>query len=263
MKPVPRRSRTLSVVIPAYDEEDRLPRTVPAVHAFLTEREYDAEIIVVDDGSQDQTRERIADLQPQLSLLRILSHVKNTGKDFAVLTGIKAATRDAILFTDADLSTPIEDLDRLWASFDEGFDIVVGSRGHWDSSVPLAKPPHRRIAGQVFKSFGLSAVRPRNSRHSMWIQALSVRRHPQSDPETAHSRIRLRRRDPHARAATRPEDRRGRGTLERCSREQDPPSQGRRPNERPRVSRLLGTANPVESPSTPRLRLPSPARDRL
>ncbi len=146
----PDKSRSLSVVIPAYNEEGRLPGTLAAIHAFLIGQRYDAELIVVDDGSRDRTREVVADLQSRLPLVRLLSHSKNTGKGFAVFAGIKVATRETILFCDADLSTPIEEVNRLWAELDSGFDIAIGSRRRRDSIIPLAQPLHRRIAGHVF-----------------------------------------------------------------------------------------------------------------
>lgn len=142
--------RSVSIVIPAYNEEARLPRTVILVHDFLLRRGYDAEIIVVDDGSRDRTAEKVAALQRTLPLLRLRRHERNSGKDCAVATGIGLATRDAVLFTDADLSTPIEDIDRLWKAYDRGFDVAIGSRRHPDSEIPVAQPLHRRVMGRVF-----------------------------------------------------------------------------------------------------------------
>jgi dolichyl-phosphate beta-glucosyltransferase len=144
------RSRSLSVVIPAFNEEDRLPRTLPRIHAYLADRGYDAEIIVVDDGSRDRTSERVEALRPSLPMVRLRTHAKNTGKDFAVFAGVREATRETILFTDADLSTPIEDVDRLWSAYDRGFDVVVGSRRRPDSEIPVPQPVHRRVMGHVF-----------------------------------------------------------------------------------------------------------------
>jgi len=143
-------TRSLSVVIPAFNEEARLPETLPRIHAFLVERGYDAEIIVVDDGSRDRTSERVNALRSSLPMVRLRTHARNTGKDFAVLAGVREATRDALLFTDADLSTPIEDVERLWKDYDRGFDVVIGSRRHPDSVIPIAQPAHRRIMGHVF-----------------------------------------------------------------------------------------------------------------
>jgi len=144
------RTRSLSVVIPAYNEENRLPPTLRRVHAYLAERAYDAEIIVVDDGSRDRTSAVVEDLRPSLPMVRLRTQAKNAGKDAAVLAGVREATRDALLFTDADLSTPVEDLDRLWNAYDRGFDIVIGSRRHPDSEVPIPQPAHRRLMGRVF-----------------------------------------------------------------------------------------------------------------
>jgi dolichyl-phosphate beta-glucosyltransferase len=144
------RERSLSIVIPAYNEESRLPPTLLKIHDFLTARAYDAEIIVVDDGSRDRTTERVSALQPHLPLLRLQTHRTNTGKDFAVFTGIKLATRRAVLFTDADLSTPIEDVERLWGAYDRGWQVVIGSRRLPSSEIPVPQPLHRRAMGRVF-----------------------------------------------------------------------------------------------------------------
>jgi dolichyl-phosphate beta-glucosyltransferase len=144
------RARSLSVVIPAFNEEARLPETLPRIHSFLAERAYDAEIIVVDDGSRDRTSDRVNALRPSLPMVRLRTHSTNTGKDFAVFAGVREATREAILFTDADLSTPIEDVERLWNAYDRGVDVVIGSRRHPDSEIPIAQPANRRIMGHVF-----------------------------------------------------------------------------------------------------------------
>lgn len=142
--------RSLSVIVPAYNEETRLPATLPRIHDFLVREGYDAEIIVVDDGSRDRTSEKVAALQSRMPLLHLRTHARNTGKDFAVLSGIRLATRDVVCFTDADLSTPIEDLDRLWKAYDRGFEVVIGSRRQADSEIPIPQPFHRRAMGHVF-----------------------------------------------------------------------------------------------------------------
>jgi dolichyl-phosphate beta-glucosyltransferase len=144
------KARSLSVIIPAFNEERRLPSTISRIHEFLVHRRYDSEIIVVDDGSNDGTSERVATLQASLPLLRLRRHRHNSGKGFAVLAGMRLATREAILFSDADLSTPIEDIERLWASYDSGSDVVIGSRRREDSEIRTPQPRHRRIMGSIF-----------------------------------------------------------------------------------------------------------------
>lgn len=143
---------SLSVVIPAYNEERRIAPSLVRVHEFLRARGYDGEILVVDDGSRDRTVEVVRELARSLPLLRLITYAPNRGPGAAVRTGILAAAREAILYTDADLSTPIEDVDLLWPSYDRGFDIVMGSRHLRESRVEILQPPHRRIMGRVFKA---------------------------------------------------------------------------------------------------------------
>lgn len=161
----PRRagSRSLSVVIPAYNEEHRLPRTVEWIHAFLLDRAHDAEIVVVNDGSRDRTREVLEALQRRLPMLRAIHHATNTGKGFAVKTGMLTATRQAVLCCDADHSATVDNIDRLWPRYDEGYDLVVGSRMMAGSTIVVRQPWRRRIAGRVFRTMtgflGLRSIR--------------------------------------------------------------------------------------------------------
>ena len=143
-------ARSLSVVVPAYQEEGRLSGTVEAIHEFLTARGYDAELIVVDDGSRDRTSSLLAGLAHRFPLLRPIRFERNHGKGFAVRAGILAATREAVLFSDADLSTPMTDIDRLWKEYDRGCDVVIASRRAPGARLPGRQPLHRRGMGRVF-----------------------------------------------------------------------------------------------------------------
>jgi dolichyl-phosphate beta-glucosyltransferase len=142
--------RPLSIVIPVYNEERRLPGTLERIGAFLRPGGYDAEVLVVDDGSRDRTPDRIQELAPGMPWLRVLRYPTNHGKGFAVRAGVLAASRDAVLFTDADLSTPIEEVDQFWGPFDGGADVVIGSRRRQDSRVVRRQPLHRRLIGRAF-----------------------------------------------------------------------------------------------------------------
>ena len=142
--------RSLSVVIPAFNEEERLGRTVRAVHDFLNQRSYDAEILVVNDGSRDETLARATRLAVELHGVRVLGLTQNRGKGFATRAGVLESTRDAVLFMDADLSVPISDIDRLWPWFDAGYDVVIGSRRAPGADLVVRQPLHRRILGRVF-----------------------------------------------------------------------------------------------------------------
>ncbi|HVE39273.1 MAG TPA: dolichyl-phosphate beta-glucosyltransferase [Planctomycetota bacterium] len=142
--------RSLSIVIPAYNEERRLPPTLERISEFLAGAGYDGEVIVVDDGSRDRTPDVLAELRPRHPRLRVLRHPMNTGKGFAVRAGVLAATRDAVLLCDADLSTPIEEVDRLWRWVERGYDVVLGSRALPRSELAVKQPLHRRGMGRVF-----------------------------------------------------------------------------------------------------------------
>jgi dolichyl-phosphate beta-glucosyltransferase len=136
----------LSVVIPAYNEAARLPPTLRRISAHLAGHSY--EILVVDDGSTDGTADAARSVGcPGLQVLRT---EPNRGKGHAVRRGMLAARGDRRLMTDADLSTPIEDLGRLHGRLDEGYDVAIGSRALPGADVQVRQPWYRENAGRVF-----------------------------------------------------------------------------------------------------------------
>jgi dolichyl-phosphate beta-glucosyltransferase len=150
-RPFPARSegRSLSIVIPAYNEERRLPATLRAIHDFLVERRYDAEVIVVDDGSQDGTPAVLRGLSTEIPLLRTFRFPKNHGKGFAVRTGVLKSERGSVLLCDADLSTPIGEVERLWTHYDLGIPVVIGSRYMARSRDLVEQTCFRRCFGRL------------------------------------------------------------------------------------------------------------------
>ncbi|MCX7917396.1 MAG: glycosyltransferase family 2 protein [bacterium] len=140
----------ISVIIPAYNEEKRILKTLEKIYKYFKDRNYNFEIIVVDDGSQDSTVKIVDEFSKDKKQVKILRHSKNMGKGAAVKTGILNAIGDLILFTDADLSTPIEEFEKLKKSIENGFDIVIGSRGVKESKIVVPQPWYRRIIGRVF-----------------------------------------------------------------------------------------------------------------
>jgi dolichyl-phosphate beta-glucosyltransferase len=136
----------LSVVIPAYNEEARLGPTLARVTAWLDGRGAPWELIVADDGSRDRTRE-IATADPRVTLVAL---PQNRGKGAAVRAGMLAATGDRVLFSDADLSAPIEELDKLAAQLDRGADIAIGSRALDSSDIKVRQHPMREMMGRTF-----------------------------------------------------------------------------------------------------------------
>ena len=139
----------LSVVIPAYNEEKRLPQSLETVLGFLKKQSYGSEIIVSDDGSQDRTvalaKELLKDFPHQ-----VLVTPQNRGKGHAVRQGMLAATGAYVLFTDADLSTPIEEVARLLAHLEKDQDVVIGSRALPGSQVEIHQNFLRETMGKVF-----------------------------------------------------------------------------------------------------------------
>lgn len=137
----------LSIVIPAFNEEPRIEETLQQVTDYLSSQTYDAEIIVVDDGSTDGTVSVVQTIFPKV---RIVSYDQNRGKGYAVKEGMLAATGDYRLFYDADGSTPIEESEKLWPLFEAGADVVIGSRSLPESDVQRHQPWYREKMGRVF-----------------------------------------------------------------------------------------------------------------
>ena len=143
----------LSLVIPAYNEEARLEPTLREAVAYFRATGCPAEIIVVDDGSRDRTSEVVIRLSWEFEEIRLIRLAANRGKGYAVRRGMLAARGARRLMTDADLSTPIEELDRLCARMDEGHDVVIGSRALPGSRIEVRQPWYRENMGRFFNLF--------------------------------------------------------------------------------------------------------------
>lgn len=118
----------LSVIIPAYNEENRLPETLKKIDEYLKKQDYSYEILVVDDGSKDKTRDVVENLRDKIGNLRIIGYKKNKGKGYAVRLGMVQAKGDHRLFTDADNSIPIGQIEKFWPEFEKGFEVIIGSK---------------------------------------------------------------------------------------------------------------------------------------
>jgi glycosyltransferase involved in cell wall biosynthesis len=142
---------SISIVIPAYNEENRLPSTLDAILAYVRGRGFDSEVLVVDDGSRDGTAACVRDYARTHPGVRLLQNPGNRGKGYAVRHGMLEAVKEWVLFTDADLSAPIEELDRLLAAATEqAADIAIGSRALDPSLIGIHQPAAREYAGRVF-----------------------------------------------------------------------------------------------------------------
>ncbi|MHC4711776.1 MAG: dolichyl-phosphate beta-glucosyltransferase [Planctomycetota bacterium] len=140
----------LSVVIPAYNEERRLPASLERVLSYLRARNTAFEVLIVDDGSTDATARIAEDFATRERGVRILRHEHNQGKGHAVRTGMLEARGDYIIFTDADLSTPIETTSDFMLHLTNGSDVVVGNRRMRRSNLEVRQPRHREFLGRIF-----------------------------------------------------------------------------------------------------------------
>ncbi|MFC1807390.1 dolichyl-phosphate beta-glucosyltransferase [Candidatus Omnitrophota bacterium] len=141
----------LSIVIPAYNEQERLPATLSKIHSYFNTKKYEFEVIVVDDGSVDDTKKvALGSSLHDVGKLHILSNRENKGKGFSVKRGMRACAGDYILFSDADLSTPIEEVEKLFCYIRSGFDIAIGSRSIRGSDVKVHQPFYREWMGKAF-----------------------------------------------------------------------------------------------------------------
>jgi len=141
----------LSVIIPAYNEEKRLPRTLEEINNYLKKQNFEFEIIVVSDGSTDRTCEVVENLKSQIPNLKLICEKINRGKGYGVKIGMLNARGKYRLFTDADNSTPISEIEKFWTEFEKGADVVIASREIKGAILDPPQPLFRRFVGEVFK----------------------------------------------------------------------------------------------------------------
>jgi glycosyltransferase involved in cell wall biosynthesis len=139
----------LSIIIPSFNEELRLPATLEKITDFLRTENLSAEVIVVDDGSTDRTATVAQSFSRQIPALRVLSNGVNRGKGFSVRHGSLAARGEIILFTDADLSAPIEEAPKLLSALKTN-DVAIGSRAMNRDLIEVHESPFREFAGIIF-----------------------------------------------------------------------------------------------------------------
>jgi glycosyltransferase involved in cell wall biosynthesis len=139
----------LSIIVPSYNEELRLPATLEKIAAFLRDNYPDTEVIVVDDGSTDRTAAVAQEFVGKIPNLRVLPNGTNRGKGYSVRHGSLEARGDNILFTDADLSAPIEEAPKLLTAL-QAYDVAIGSRAIDRSKIEVHESPFREFAGIVF-----------------------------------------------------------------------------------------------------------------
>lgn len=143
----------VSLVIPAYNEELRLGRTLDRVLDFIRQKEWDAEVIVVDGCSQDRTPDLVRSYARNHPIVRLLQIPSNRGKGYCVREGVLNASGNVILFSDADLSSPIEESLHLIAALDAGADIAIGSRWMHSELQSCRQSLSRQGLGRIFNLF--------------------------------------------------------------------------------------------------------------
>ena len=139
-----------SIIIPAYNERLRIAEGLDKVLAYVAEQRWNAEVIVVNDGSKDETDAIVRRYMQSHPNLRLLENPGNKGKGYAVRHGMMEASGDVLLLTDADLSAPIYEANKLFAAITAGADVAIGSRWLDSDSQTKRQSPIRQLGGRVF-----------------------------------------------------------------------------------------------------------------
>jgi dolichyl-phosphate beta-glucosyltransferase len=139
-----------SFVIPAYNESARIPVSLDRILSYVEQNRWDAEIIVVDDGSRDETAQIIRQYSGKSPAVRLLQNPGNRGKGYSVRSGMQQARGEILLFSDADLSSPIEEASKLFAALSAGADVAIGSRWLRVELQKRRQPLYRQIFGRTF-----------------------------------------------------------------------------------------------------------------
>lgn len=141
----------LSIIIPAYNEQDRIGKTIEETFRYLNSRPYQSEVVVVNDGSRDKTREVVAGYRAEYGeRLRILDNPGNRGKGYSVRSGMLAGQGEILLFYDADLATPLSEVEKVLTPIEENrYDVVFGSRALDRSLIGTHQSWFREMIGRV------------------------------------------------------------------------------------------------------------------
>jgi dolichyl-phosphate beta-glucosyltransferase len=143
----------LSVVIPVFNEESRVSKSLEGTFRYLKAKKITAEILIVDDGSKDKTIQVVEKFKHQVThrlALRVLKHEVNRGKGAAVRTGVLSAKGEIILYMDADNATPLTEYENFRPVLKEGWDVVIGSRAIDRKKVQIHQPLYREAMGRIF-----------------------------------------------------------------------------------------------------------------
>ncbi len=146
----------LSVIVPAYNEEERIEKTIRRIHEFLSGKPFTHEILVAVDGATDGTADRVRRRTAEVPHLKLLERKENHGKGAAVASGMLAAQGKIRLFTDADNSTDISHFEKMRPYFDAGYEVVISSRNPWDAAgagQAVSQAWHKRLMGMAGNLF--------------------------------------------------------------------------------------------------------------
>jgi glycosyltransferase involved in cell wall biosynthesis len=141
---------TYSIVVPAYNESARLGASLEKILGYIAQQNWSAEVIVVNDGSRDDTAEIVRRLAQSNPALRLIENPGNRGKGYSVRHGMLQAHGSVVVFSDADLSSPIEELPKLLNALNNGADIAIGSRWLQSETQTQRQPLHRQLFGRIF-----------------------------------------------------------------------------------------------------------------
>ena len=142
----------LSIIIPAYNESERLPSTLKEIDKYLRNQNYGYEIIVSDDGSKDDTVQKTKEMMSSIPHLKVIDNKQNHGKGYVVRKGMLSAQGDYRIFDDADNSTSINQIEKMWPEFEKGYDVVIGSRIIKGAVIPVRQSLARRFVARIFYS---------------------------------------------------------------------------------------------------------------
>jgi dolichyl-phosphate beta-glucosyltransferase len=141
---------TYSIVLPAYNESERIAATIEKISAFATQRHWQIEIVVVNDGSSDDTADVVRRCAMTCPGVKLLQNPGNRGKGYSVRSGMLQAQGEILLFSDADLSSPIEEAEKLFAAIAGGADVAIGSRWLKTELQSRRQPLYRQLYGRIF-----------------------------------------------------------------------------------------------------------------
>jgi dolichyl-phosphate beta-glucosyltransferase len=140
----------LAVIVPAYDEQDRIGPSLARMTEYLRGQPFSWTLVVVSDGSTDNTEELVRQVAAEVPEVHLLAYQPNHGKGYAVRRGMLETDAEWLLFCDADLATPMEELEKLWPAVADGTPIAIGSRPLKESQLEIRQPWYREFMGRVF-----------------------------------------------------------------------------------------------------------------